>query len=76
MVEGKVEAGTIPERRPPREERLKAKAEAEARGAGSLAALPLPVWRCVVCGYLCARAGPPEICPVCKAKRDRFERFI
>ncbi|MGB2768498.1 MAG: ferredoxin:glutaredoxin reductase, partial [Candidatus Zixiibacteriota bacterium] len=25
---------------------------------------------------LCARDGPPEVCPVCKAKRDRFERFM
>jgi len=38
--------------------------------------LPFPIWRCVVCGYLCAREGPPEICPICKAKKDRFERFI
>ncbi len=35
----------------------------------------LPVWRCVVCGYLCAREYPPPICPICKAKADRFERF-
>jgi ferredoxin-thioredoxin reductase catalytic subunit len=34
-----------------------------------------PVWRCRVCGYLCARGEPPEICPICKAKRDRFEQF-
>lgn len=33
-------------------------------------------WRYRVCGYLCARDGPPEVCPVCKAKKDRFERFI
>ena len=38
--------------------------------------LPFPVWRCKVCGYLCAREQPPGICPVCKAKKDRFERFI
>jgi len=38
--------------------------------------LPLPVWRCKVCGYLCAREGPPEICPICKAKKERFERFM
>jgi rubrerythrin len=38
--------------------------------------LSLPVWRCKVCGYLCAREQPPGICPVCKAKKDRFERFI
>ncbi|MGQ9681623.1 MAG: ferredoxin-thioredoxin reductase catalytic domain-containing protein [Anaerolineae bacterium] len=35
----------------------------------------LPVWRCVVCGYLCARPQPPLKCPICKADRDRFERF-
>ncbi len=35
----------------------------------------IPVWRCKVCGYLCARAKPPLKCPICKADRDRFERF-
>ena len=35
----------------------------------------LPVWRCRVCGYLCARPRPPLKCPICKADRDRFERF-
>jgi len=38
--------------------------------------LPLPVWRCKVCGYLCARESPPELCPICKATADRFERFM
>jgi ferredoxin-thioredoxin reductase catalytic chain len=38
--------------------------------------LSLPVYRCTVCGYLCARETPPEVCPVCKAKKDRFERFV
>ena len=35
----------------------------------------IPVWRCKVCGYLCARPQPPLKCPICKADRDRFERF-
>jgi ferredoxin-thioredoxin reductase catalytic chain len=35
----------------------------------------LPVWRCKVCGYLCARPQPPLKCPICKADKDRFERF-
>jgi len=39
-------------------------------------ALAYPVWRCKVCGYLCAREEPPEQCPVCKAKKERFERFM
>lgn len=36
----------------------------------------IPVWRCRVCGYLCARQSPPLICPICKAKKDRFEQFF
>jgi len=35
----------------------------------------IPVWRCKVCGYLCARPRPPLKCPICKADRDRFDRF-
>lgn len=38
--------------------------------------LPKPIWRCKVCGYLCGRDNPPEICPICKAKKERFEIFI
>ena len=38
--------------------------------------LSLPVWRCTVCGYLCARDAPPEVCPICKVGKERFERFI
>jgi ferredoxin-thioredoxin reductase catalytic chain len=38
--------------------------------------LKYPVWRCRVCGYLCARDNPPEVCPVCKAEKERFEKFI
>ena len=36
----------------------------------------IPVWRCKVCGYLCARPRPPRKCPICKADQDRFERFF
>ena len=38
--------------------------------------LPFPVWRCKVCGYLCAREKPPGTCPICKAGQERFERFL
>ncbi len=37
--------------------------------------LKYPVWRCKVCGYLCARGNPPAVCPICKAKKERFEIF-
>jgi ferredoxin-thioredoxin reductase catalytic chain len=73
VVEGKVKISSIPERRPPPGKRNKPAAKKQAPSPGSL---PLPVWRCRVCGYLCARDGPPEVCPICKAKRERFERFI
>jgi len=75
---GKKEAKPIPERRPPAEDRLKVKQESMdilKRGATPVG-LTYPVWRCKVCGYLCARVSPPAVCPICKAKRDRFERFM
>lgn len=42
----------------------------------SVKGLAFPVWRCRVCGYLCARPEPPLVCPVCKAGKERFERFM
>ncbi|MCX5998567.1 MAG: ferredoxin:glutaredoxin reductase [Chloroflexi bacterium] len=64
--------GSIPERRPP----PSGKKGKIAMPSGELIGLTLPVWRCKVCGYLCAREQPPEVCPICKAKKDRFERFL
>ncbi|UCC11938.1 MAG: ferredoxin:glutaredoxin reductase [candidate division WOR-3 bacterium] len=72
VVTGEKSIRMIPERRPAPEE----------RAARTLSAknvhkpLAMPVWRCRVCGYLCARDGPPEVCPICKAKKERFERFM
>ena len=67
----------VPERRPPRSERSKAKAvRIISAVAGPAPALAFPVWRCRVCGYLCARDGPPDTCPICYARKDRFERFM
>lgn len=76
---GTQKVAPVPDRRPPRSERGKKKdrvVQTVPVGGTSAFALPLPVWRCRVCGYLCAREQPPGICPVCKAKKDRFERFI
>jgi ferredoxin-thioredoxin reductase catalytic chain len=72
VVNGERSIGPIPERRPKDVVRRKPGSNVPK----SLSALPLPVWRCRVCGYLCARDGPPELCPICKAKKERFERFI
>jgi len=77
IAEGEREAGSIPERRPPESERKKPTgAASKPEDGGFQSSLSLPVWRCRVCGYLCARGEPPETCPVCKAKKDRFEKFI
>jgi ferredoxin-thioredoxin reductase catalytic chain len=65
--------GSIPERRPPIKERRKVMTKPTE---SNISSLPLPVWRCKVCGYLCAREAPPDVCPICKAGKDRFERFI
>mgnify|MGYP001121920083 CR=1 FL=1 len=75
---GRKEAKPIPDRRPPLEDRQKMKqGMMEApRGGTRPVELAYPVWRCRVCGYLCARESPPAVCPVCKAKKDRFERFM
>jgi len=74
IMEGRKQAASIPERRPPASERRVARAE--MAGNVPLGKLAQPVWRCKVCGYLCARGEPPDICPICKAKKDRFERFL
>jgi ferredoxin-thioredoxin reductase catalytic subunit len=66
--------GAIPERRPPLT--IRRTVMDNSASTKTLTNLPLPVWRCKVCGYLCAREEPPEICPICKAKKERFEKFI
>jgi len=69
---GETKVGSIPERRPPPAQRKREARKTDTKPAG----LSQPVWRCKVCGYLCARGEPPEVCPICKAKKDRFERFM
>ena len=71
----------IPERRPESviDEAVKAK-ERKDKGLEEEApthdkAEEVPVWRCKVCGYLAAREFPPSVCPICKAKKEKFVRF-
>lgn len=77
VVNGEKQAEPIPERRPrnPEDRPQNQQPAAPAPGAAP-AALPYPVWRCRVCGYLCARDEPPGVCPICKAKKERFDRFM
>jgi len=78
-IAGRVPQRSIPERRPERFVDHGYSAEAPSASGTTVKGelkLPYPVWRCQVCGYLAARDAPPEVCPVCKAKQDRFERFL
>jgi ferredoxin-thioredoxin reductase catalytic subunit/rubredoxin len=77
VIENRGFIGSIPERRPPAAEREKKKeGKKMEKGSGIKFSKDVPVWRCKVCGYLCARENAPEKCPVCKADKDRFEKFI
>jgi ferredoxin-thioredoxin reductase catalytic chain len=71
VVKGKKKVHPIPERRPEVHERK----TSPPMSTGSTH-LAYTVWRCNVCGYLCARDAPPEICPICKADKDRFKPFM
>ena len=72
IINGEKTLTKIPERRPEPSEREKAALESATLNASTFSHT---VWRCRVCGYLCAREEPPEVCPICKAKKERFERF-
>jgi len=70
VVRGQRDVGSIPERRTP----ILEPQATPVRSTDSARSAP-DVWRCRVCGYLCARAQPPERCPICGAGGDRFETF-
>lgn len=69
VAEGKQKLKPVPERR-------SADRKDSSLETVSTANLKYPVWRCTVCGYICARTNPPEICPICKVPKERFEIFM
>jgi ferredoxin-thioredoxin reductase catalytic chain len=73
VLNGEKTLSSIPERRLLPEERASKKVSSSR---ARIEVLAYPVWRCKVCGYLCARGAPPDTCPICKAKKERFEIFI
>jgi len=75
IAQGRQKVAPVPERRPPRSQRGKT-ASVRVASTTAMPIFPLPVWRCRVCGYLCARDQPPGVCPICKATKERFERFV
>jgi len=82
IARGEREPQPIPERRPPEGQRPQDQTSSSQPEENSFVKKPavpgqaMPVWRCRVCGYLCAREKPPAVCPICKAKQDRFEQFM
>lgn len=32
-------------------------------------------WRCTVCGYVYVGEQPPNVCPVCGAPKEKFEKI-
>jgi ferredoxin-thioredoxin reductase catalytic subunit len=72
IVSGEKKLKSIPERRASDPK----KRSSDSSSGSSYDGLPYPVWRCKVCGYLCAREEPPATCPICKVDKDRFERFL
>ncbi|WP_295722006.1 ferredoxin-thioredoxin reductase catalytic domain-containing protein [uncultured Methanobrevibacter sp.] len=71
IAEGKQELKSIPDRR---FDEIN-KEENKSKDL-SFTDLKYPIYRCKVCGYLCARDNPPEICPICKVEKDKFERLF
>lgn len=72
-IDGEKPQKSIPERRIKKDHERKI---SDSTGTIDSLSLAHPVWRCKVCGYLAARENPPEVCPICKAKKERFELFI
>jgi len=73
ILSGEKKLQSIPERRPSPSVREKMKEDMTVKISTELSK---PVWRCKVCGYLCARDKPPEVCPICKVSSDRFKKFM
>ena len=71
ISEGKKTAESIPDRR-----LNELNKKDEPKDESKILNLKYPIWRCKVCGYLCSRENPPEICPICKAEASRFEKIL
>lgn len=73
VASGDQKLGPIPERRP-LTKKAREHGEGDRQRSTALGSSE-QIWRCSVCGYLCARPEPPLKCPVCKADKDRFATF-
>jgi ferredoxin-thioredoxin reductase catalytic subunit len=74
VLKGEKSLGSIPDRRL---STLKSqKSSDNCGGELGLGKLKVPIYRCLVCGYLCGREQPPGKCPICKAESERFEQIL
>jgi ferredoxin-thioredoxin reductase catalytic subunit len=87
VFEGKTSVTQIPERRPLMKQTRAHEAPVDnTLGEGFSSALEssqeassgtaLKMWFCEQCGYVCFREDPPYVCPICKAKQDRFAQLV
>lgn len=76
VMSGQRELTPVPERRPAVRPQSRSTAQPKQAPVVGGYATTVQLWRCRVCGYLCAREHPPLICPICKAKQERFESFV
>lgn len=82
LFEGKIPIAPIPERRPPEKQfrayggAAEVPAEKPSDAFGTIGketpVAKLKLWYCKQCGYVTFREDPPYVCPICKAKRERF----
>ncbi len=81
VTQGYIDTGMpaepIPERRPEGkwDEGAEAQQDQNAEDTADGEDGKIKIWRCQVCGYLCARPEAPRVCPICGAKKERFEEF-
>lgn len=86
LYEGKTPVQPVPERRPLEKQNrayqsgaqvsaTKATAPTTMEAGEKLTRIPMKMWYCKQCGYVCFREEPPYICPICKAKREMFSEL-
>lgn len=84
VAEGRTPARPIPERRSLKRKKQAFDGVLAKQKTGKPGAEPpkasrpaadagMRLWYCEQCGYVAFRDEPPHLCPVCKAKQDRFK---
>ena len=71
VLKGEKSLAPVPERRLAPDVKSTGKPPASS---AKMETIPYPVWRCKVCGYLCARNEPPDVCPICKAAQGPLRK--